>query len=222
MRLTTTYLQFPTIPRSRLAGIPIQAAIGIIVFCLFMIVGLIGQLHSAAPSATATPQLPIIIIASPLPVVPPTAVPAAQVSYQQPATPRYVVGFDSPNGRALGAIPAPEASAIVARFGDDWLQTTHDGAPIWIRASELGMNLADVAPVPAAPAPQVVYVAQQSPQEAAPAPIAPTAALYAAEPVAPVVALPVAAPVASAPADVQREWAAEQWRQEQCIAGVCQ
>jgi hypothetical protein len=68
--------------------------------------------------------------------------------------PRYVFGFDSPNGRALGAIPALETSAIVARYGDEWLQTTHDGAPIWIRPADVGMQIADLAP------PAVVYVEQ--------------------------------------------------------------
>jgi hypothetical protein len=43
-------------------------------------------------------MLPIIIVGSPLPVQPPTAVPPIQVAHELPAL-RYVVDFDSPNQR---------------------------------------------------------------------------------------------------------------------------
>jgi len=161
---TTTNLSLPS-PR-RWRDVPTPSAVAICLFGLLAIAALFGKLHSGHQAAAVpTPALdPIIIIATSPAAVPPTAAPI-HVAAVLPA-PRYVVGFDSPNGQALGAIPAPEASAIVARFGDAWLQTTHDGAPIWIRATELyGATIADLAPTAA---PAVIYVASEPQSEAAP------------------------------------------------------
>jgi hypothetical protein len=150
--------------------------------CVAGIIAALGRIDVGAPQAAAvpTPQLPIIIIATTPAIAVPTQAP--QLASYQPPPVRYVVGFDRPNGTALGAIPEPAAAAIVARFGDEWLQTSHDGAPIWVRASELGMGLGDVAPT-AAP-PQIierpVYVVSEpaAPAEAVatPAPAVPTLA----------------------------------------------
>jgi hypothetical protein len=209
--LTTIHLNPP---RARLSQVlPLPVMIAVIIFFALCAAGLVGrvQLPSSAAAAVPTPGL-IIMIATAQPQPIPTAAPAAQVAYQLPATPRYVVGFDSPNGRALGAILAPEASAIVGRWGDDWLQTTHDGAPIWIRASELGMN-----------------IASQPAQEAAPAPIAPQADYQTASQQKPAGEL-VSAPAIEQPApttapmeqtDVTQEWARQQWAAEHCIGGAC-
>jgi hypothetical protein len=216
---TTVHL---SLPRARWIELSPIAAAAICVFCLLAIAGLIGRIRSAPQ---VTPE-PVIIIATAGAIVPTAAPQVQQVVYaQQPAAPapRFVVGFDSPNGHALGAIPAPEASAIVARFGDEWLQTTHDGAPIWIRASELGMNLANLAPAPAAPQPAVVYVPVSAPASppAAPAddPVyrtdsAPQAAteLVSAPAVAPQTAYPTIAPMEMN--EINQNWAAEQWRAE--------
>jgi hypothetical protein len=147
--MTTTNLNKP---RARWLDLPVPVAIAICLFAILAIAGLLGKIHSAASvAAVPTPGL-VILIATPQPEPVPIVAPV-QVAYQQP--PRHVVGFDSPNGNPMGAIPAPEPSAIVARFGDEWLQTTHDGAPIWIRAADVGMQIADLAP------PAVVYVVSQ-------------------------------------------------------------
>jgi hypothetical protein len=42
--------------------------------------------------------------------------------------PRFVVCYDQPvNGAVLGPISAPDASAIVARYGSAWVMTLWDG-----------------------------------------------------------------------------------------------
>lgn len=174
MKLTTTRLQLPS-PRAWW-NLSTPVAATICCFVLLAIAGIVGQLRSAQQAAAVpTPALNRIIVIA---TAAPAPTPAPQLARYQPpaAAVPYVVGFDSPNGHALGAIPAPAAGAIVARFGDAWLETTHDGAPIWVRASELGMGLADIAPTAAPEAPVVerpVYVvsAPAAPAEAAPTPV---------------------------------------------------
>src|SRR5690242_2397724 len=141
---TTMHLSLPQAARW-LDRMQIPPALVVALAVLLTAAGISGVSRLAQrpqiAAAVPTPPLPIVIIATAPAAAVPTAVPQL-ASYQPPAASvRYVVGFDSPNGRALGAIPAPLPSAIVARFGDAWLQTTHDGAPIWVRASELGMGL---------------------------------------------------------------------------------
>jgi hypothetical protein len=219
MRATKTTVHL-SLPRAAqwLDRWQIPPALPIAIAVLLVAAGISGvsRLRSAQLSAAAvpTPPLPIVIIATaPAAAAGPTA--PAQVAYQVPAAlPRYVVGFDSPNGHALGAIPAPDAGAIVARYGDAWLETTHDGAPIWVRASELGMGLGDVAPTAAAPPPQIierpVYVASEP---AAPAEAASTPAQTAPPPPqAPQASYPTLAPLEQN--DVTQQWAREQWRAE--------
>jgi hypothetical protein len=158
---TTMHLRLPD-PR-RLV-IPAPASMAICVVALAGIIAAIGRIQAQPPAVAVqpTPPLPIIVIQREIA----PAAPVQQVAVQAPAV-RYVVGFDSPNGRALGAIPAPDVSAIIARWGDEWLQTTHDGAPIWIRASELGLNIPNLMPELQ---PVVVYVSAPQPEYAAPTP----------------------------------------------------
>jgi len=151
---TTVHLSLPQAARwlDRMA-IPPALLVALAVLIVAAALSGVSWLRTAQHlAAVPTPSLPVIVIATARPQVAAAAV--VQVVAPPPQV-RYVVGFDRPNGTALGAIVAPDASTIVARFGDAWLQTTHDGAPIWVRASELGMGLADVAPT-ATPAPLVV------------------------------------------------------------------
>lgn len=201
---TTTHL---ISARVRWFDIPMPATIAIVIFFTLCAAGLVGrlQLSGSAAAAVPTPALPIIVIATTQPQPIPTAAPAAQVAYQLPAT-RWVTAFAAPDGVVLGPIPEPAMSAITGRYSDGWVSTMHEGATVWMRVSELGANLVDIAP---APAPQVIYQVANQPaqpaQEAAVAPIAPAAPVYAAEPtVAPAVA--PAEPV-NHDTDVERNWA---------------
>lgn len=92
---------------------------------------------------------------------------------------RYVNCWASPNGDLLGPIPAPDASAITARWGNEFLQTTWQGSPVWVKTSDmLGIpnTIADVQPAPtAAPAIVVAQVVEPTEQpyqvDAAPTPV---------------------------------------------------
>lgn len=154
---TTSHLILPNPRRWYDLSTPTCAALCIL---LLLLIGLIVGRVRSGPSVAAVPETAYVFIATPIPTVPTLApLQVAAAAAAAPAAARYIVGFDSPNGRALGAIPEPLLSAITGRFGDDWLETTHDGAPIWVRAGDLGARLANVAP---APAPQVVYIASQA------------------------------------------------------------
>lgn len=156
---TTIHLTIPD-PR-RFWNLPTPVAAALVTFALIAIAALVGRIQqapAAAPTIAPTASLPIVVIQKEqLPAVPQ----AAQV---QPAAPvvLWVVGFDAPNGTALGAIPAPTLDQITARWGDGWIQTTHDGAPIWIRVADLGAQLGDIRPAPAVQA-QPVYAAAPAP-----------------------------------------------------------
>jgi hypothetical protein len=67
--MTTTNLDKPTTPRVRWRDLQPPIAAAVCIFCLLLIGLLAGRVWSAHQSAAAvpTPQLPIIIIASPLP-----------------------------------------------------------------------------------------------------------------------------------------------------------
>ncbi len=72
------------------------------------------------------------------------------------------IAFASPDGAVLGPIPEPAASALLGRWGDGWVATSWEGATVWIRAADLHLSLADLAPEVA---PQVIYhVVNQPPQ----------------------------------------------------------
>jgi hypothetical protein len=94
--------------------------------------------------------------------------------------------------------------------------------------SELGANLANLAPTPVAPAPQIIYQVVSQPAPQAPA-VEPAYQLDTAPPPAPVQLAPQAQPAATpvpaiqlvystlAPMEqnsVTANWAAEQYRQE--------
>jgi hypothetical protein len=162
--VTTTRLN-KTTRRARWFDLPVPLAAAICIFALLAIAGLIGKIHGFA-SAVAEPTPAIIIIASPLPVHPPTAAPMVQVAVQLP---RFVTCFDQPvGGTVLGPIPEPDASAIVARYGAAWVMTPWNGGYCWLRAADVGLpNVADLAP---APAPVVVM---ENVPEAVPTPAMP-------------------------------------------------
>ncbi|MBC8160472.1 MAG: hypothetical protein H7Z42_04560, partial [Roseiflexaceae bacterium] len=124
---TTNHLTMPALPRPRLDGLPLPVMIAVVVFCLLGIAGLAGRIASAPAVAPApTPALPVIVIQREAAI--PIAAPIQQVAQVQPATPRYVVAFASPDGSALGAIPEPALSAITGRWGDTYVATTWQGA----------------------------------------------------------------------------------------------
>jgi len=216
-------------------NIPVAVPVTLLVMATIVTIGTVGRYTPrAVPQAQPTVALPIILIATAQPL--PTSTPAAMIAVEQP--PRYVVAFAAPDGAILGAIPQPRAEQITARFGDNWYMLEWNGGPAWVRAADLGLSIANLAP------PEVVYVAAPAPVYAAP--VAPQAApACCPEPVegpaveAPVYEVtyeapaveqpPTAAPVpthdysqivypTSAPmaqTDIERRWAAEQWCQEQ-------
>jgi hypothetical protein len=123
----------------------------VVAVAVFVVAGGISAVGRYTPAgAVAQPTPALIVFATAQPALP-SPEPAALVSVAQPQ--RYVVAFDQPAGNPMGAIPAPAPEAITARYGDAWLMTEWNGAPAWIRAAELGMQIADLAP------PEVVYVA---------------------------------------------------------------
>jgi hypothetical protein len=152
-------------PRAHWYDLPVPAAAAIVIFALYLIVGLVWQLRSA-PSVAAVPTPGLIILIA-TPQIEPMPTPAAQVSV---VIPRFVVCYDQPvNGAVLGPIPAPDASAIVARYGNAWVMTPWNGGYCWLRAADVGLpDVADLAPTEA---PQVIYVAAQpAPAVATPEP----------------------------------------------------
>lgn len=228
---TTIHL---TMPRRLTIPTPIAAAICVI--ALAGIIAAVGRISTtpAAPAAMATPALPIIIIASPVPLA---AAPAVQqVVAQQPAAPavvRWVTAFAAPDGVALGPIPMPEAGALTGRYGDGWVSTAWQNGTVWLRVAELGASLANIEPAiapvqpaqqpetgheyPAAPilAPQLDYqVSNQPPAQQPEAQPAPTAAPQAQPTAAP-------QPTPRTVISVDGIWAAEQWRAEHCVADRC-
>jgi len=206
-------------------NIPAAVPVTLLVMATIVTIGTVGRYTPrAVPQAQPTVALPIILIATAQPL--PTSTPAAMIAVEQP--PRYVVAFAAPDGAILGAIPQPRAEQITARFGDNWYMLEWNGGPAWVRAADLGLSIANLAP------PEVVYV---SVPQAAPAPAAPQAApapaveapVYEVTYEAPAVEQPpTAAPQpthdysqivypTSAPmsqTDIERRWAAEQWCQE--------
>src|SRR5205823_3292357 len=127
---TTTHLK---LPRARFDGLPLPVAIAICVFSLIVIAFLVGKIRSApAVAVQPTPAL-VIVYATPQPLPTPAAVVAVQL-------PRFVVCYDQPvNGAVLGPIPAPDASAIVARYGASWVMVPWNGGYCWLRAADVGL-----------------------------------------------------------------------------------
>lgn len=157
MKLTTTHLQLPS-PRAWW-NLPTPVAAAICIFCLLAIAAMVGRIQQTPiAAAVPTPALdPIIIIASPLPVVPPTAA-AVIAAVPSNALRRAVVAYDSPaNGNALGAIEAGRIYHLLARFGSEWLQADVAGSGVvWLRSSEVLDLPADLADLKPTDAPRVV------------------------------------------------------------------
>jgi hypothetical protein len=149
---TTERLRLPR-PLDKLDQLS-STAIAVVYVCLLLIIGAIGRNTSPSRAAAVpTPALPTIIIASPVPAVPLVApAPMQQMAPIQPAIPQYVTAWASPGGDVLGPIPEPPTSALLGRWGDGWVATTWQGNTVWLRAADLGLNLANVQPQ-IAPAP---------------------------------------------------------------------
>jgi hypothetical protein len=171
-------------PRARWYDISPPIAAALVIFFLLLI-GLIAGKIRSTPSVLLqpTPALaPIIIIASPIAQIPPTAIPPAAVvaAFPPNALRRAVVAYDAPAGNVLGAIEQGRVYAVLARFGSDWLQADVSGSGVvWLKADQvldLPAGLADLQPTSA---PVVierpVYVAAPMPAVATPEP-APQAA----------------------------------------------
>lgn len=101
---------------------------------------------STPAEAAQTTTRPIILIATARPVTtPPTRAAAALPT----AAPRLVTAYTSPNGAAFpDRIPEPQPSSWIARWGDEWISIQWTPNPVWIRAADVGAQLADVQPVP--------------------------------------------------------------------------
>jgi hypothetical protein len=215
--MTTTRLKLASGARAWY-DLPTPLAIGVCVFSLFLIAGLAGRITRAPVAAVQpTPGL-VILIATAQPVAVPL-VEHAQIVQDAPA--RYVTAWAAPDGVVLGPIPWSADSPMLGRYGDNWVLTSWDNGQVWVRASDIGLNLANLAPQ-IAPEMQVVYIQPETRQEAPVAPILPQpidppyqvanqppaapAALEIAPTAAPV---PTAAP-ASQPldhdTDIEREW----------------
>lgn len=183
----------------------------------------------AAPAAAQpTPALPIILIATAPPVVPPT--PAAQVAQLPPPfdrTRRAIIVYGAPDlTTAIGAVEIGRSYTLLARYGADWLQVQMDGGTgvVFVRTSDvIGADLADIAPPPS---PAVVYVAAPAYQQPAAQPLeavsTPEQQQYQAA------SAPAAPPQYQAIADrqqwamdVQKAWVRRQLLDEDCI-GPCQ
>jgi hypothetical protein len=150
---------------------------------LALIATIMMQVMSAStPSqaATVTPGL-VMIIASPT-FAPPT--PGAQVAATGPnLTPRALVAYDAPDGRALGAIEQGRHYQVLASWGAAWLQADVTGSGVvWLRAADLlGMpgGLVDLQPTAA---PRIVVVSAPAPEQRYQVDAAPTpAACYHSE-----------------------------------------
>jgi hypothetical protein len=230
--VTTTNLTKPTSWRARWIELSPPVACAIVIFALLAIAGLVGRIRSTPAAAVPTAQLPIIIVASPLPVQPPTAVPL-QVAAALPNTlRRAAVAYDSPNGNVIGAIEQGRAYQVRARFGADWLQADVVGSGVvWLRSADvldLPDGLVDLAPPPA---PQVVYVSAPAPPQQAPvvapayqaADAAPTPARYQVLNERQVniqqhyVEIPTLQPMEQT--DATQEWARQQYAAEHPEAG---
>jgi hypothetical protein len=244
---TTVHLKLPD-PRAWW-NLPTPAAAAIVVFCLIVIAALVGRIRSAPPIAVQpTPGL-IILIATPAPAVPARVqpAPAQQVAaVQLPATVRYVTAWAAPGGDVLGPIPWNTDSPMLGRFGDGWILTQWGNGQVWVRASDIGLNLPNLAPAiapqpgpravyveqpPAAPqAPEVNYTTDNQPPPPAPPeqpqqPVAPREAVPVAAPPAAPTLVPAVIEEAAAPIlhddEITAEWARVQQNSENCVSNEC-
>jgi hypothetical protein len=137
-------------PLALLAGLLAPLLVGIALTAAYY--------RSLPPTVLASD--PVLIIAT----APAALPPAPRASAALPtATPRLIVAYDQPNGNAFpDAIPIPSADQLVGRWGDDWIGVQWGVQIVWVRAADLGANLADARPVPdirpaAMPAPAEPY-----------------------------------------------------------------
>lgn len=186
---TTTHLKLPS-PRA-LWNLPPHIAGAIVTFAAIAIVAVVGRIQSTpAPAIAPTAPLPIVIIATSAPAIVAPTVAQPQLVAFQPAPAKMVVAFAAPSGDVLGPIPAPATSAILGRWGDSWIMVPWQGSNVWIRAADLGLNLANLAPQPPAPAVSAPIYQVSNDQQGPPEPTS--------EPAQPiVVAAPQSAPVAA-------------------------
>lgn len=142
-----------------------------------------GQPWPTTP-ATSTP-VPIVVIATPLPKPkPPVHVEAV----------RYITVYSQPADESAfpDPIPQPPISAVVARYGSDWVMLPWDGNNVWAHAADVGLpDVADLQPPPPPPVPVVVYQPVYQPAPAAERPETPYQVMSDPQP-APA---PTAAPV---------------------------
>jgi hypothetical protein len=135
------------------------APLSLALLCLIVALAIVWQLRPPRGGATEQPtSLPaIMIIATARAEHLPTPFPTV--------APRLVVAFAAPNGIAFpDPIAQPDPSTWIGRWGDGWIEVAWSPNPIWIRAADIGAQLADVRPVPqitiapvAAPAPAQQY-----------------------------------------------------------------
>jgi hypothetical protein len=228
--VTTTRLKTPRRAARWLNQMPPTLSFAIALFIIAGGIASVKGLRSAYEAVTVpTPMLPIVIIASPLPLQPPTAVPAVQVAAVLPnRLRRAAVAYDSPNGNVIGAIEQGRAYQVLARFGGDWLQADVVGSGVvWLRSADvldLPDGLVDLQPPPA---PAVVYVPVSAPAPAYAAPLveaAPTpATVYEVVNERQqniqnrLIEIPTIAPMEMT--DANAEWARQQWAAEHPEAG---
>jgi hypothetical protein len=172
--VTTTNLRQPA---RRWFDLPVPAAAGIIIFAIYLIVGLVWQLRSAPSAAVVpTPGLIILIATQPAAIVPTAAAVVAAVVPEN-VTQRAIGVFGAPDTASyIGSVEAGRVFSPVARYGVEWTQVDMDGSGrVFVRTSDLyGVpELVDLQPAPTALViERPVYVASQ-PREAAPTQPAP-------------------------------------------------
>ena len=187
------------------------------------------RLSPTVVAPTASLPAPIIIIASPLPQIPPTAAPiqVAAVGIANVTRRAIVVYGDHDLATAIGAVEAGRAYQVLARWGADWLRLDVSGSGVvYARTSDVLDIPADLVDLAPPPAPQVVYVSAPAAAYAAPTPApevtAPTLApqqmvlldrqQWAQQAQAARVAYPTLAPMEQN--DVTQEWARQQYLSE--------
>jgi hypothetical protein len=144
------------------------------IIALVLIAPIVGMLIAAAlvrlpPSPAVRTPDPILIIAT----ARAAPLPTANIAKAMPvptAPPRLVTAYDQPEGSAFpDPIAQPDPATWIGRWGDGWIEVAWQPNPVWIRAEDIGAELADVRPVPA------VVIAEPPPP---PAPVPTPAHLY--------------------------------------------
>jgi hypothetical protein len=138
--------------------------ISIVVFAVLLIaagVVSLGRTLSARQEAA-----PVVLIATPTLGLLPTDAPLAVANVA--TLPRAVVSYhDYQRPETATALEAGRPYSVIARAGHEWLLLeVGSGAPVWVRASDVGLvvdrALVDLAPQPTAVPAQIVVVQQQA------------------------------------------------------------